>query len=786
MHRAGCDRSHGRACQLLPHQASSAEGESGRIDDEDTAVSSMGTLRVELPMLLRIMFAGTLGCTSRDLCKNMLYGLTILALAVVIGVAYRVYDVPCSTLEATTSCTTLEGYGGCTAPRRYDYNFFACNHMWCYVVVIVTSVCLALFGCAQLTLVSAQPSRRGPEVAWFFPFLLILCAAGGETLGTRVMTIIGNFYGALSSTPANVPLFYRTIWQSFFLCSAIALCKGLLMFATDASALQWRRSIVSCMQAQYFERHRAYDIMTGVLQAPASSTSSSVEGGEPLGVPFGRAQNSSRWQSSRPFRAGGATGGRERIDNPDQRITQDVDLFTSAFAELVASLVVIPVLVVYYTWYLWTNFNWMLPAFCYLYFALGAIMQGILVKRVVRFVYLQERYEGNFRFDHLWFRTHVEAVAFLRGEALERVRISAAFARAVGNKHEVIRRQLPIGISSNWMNYMGSVMNYAAVGASLLWLSDVSTLSPGEVAKKVSQGSFSCLYLINAFSTTLDAAEKLSNLGGLAGRLSEAFSVLGIKKRSVSLRSAAEPERWACAAAGHSVPEFRLVTRAAIARGVPLLTLCDVTLQAPDSGSTLIRGLNLSVHTGRPTLVVGPSGCGKTSLMRAMAGLWPLPLGSIVTNVSEDLVAYSPQEPYTFRGSLLAQVTYPRAPPEQDTPSCAEVIERLADLLRLLELHYLHDHAGWHGLCDWTTRLSPGERQRLAVVRLLLSLPTLAVLDEATSAVDEAMEALIYRALQDRGVTVMSVGHRQTLERFHCQKLTIVGDGSGGWQLEPI
>ena len=119
---------------------------------------------------------------------------------------------------------------------------------------------------------------------------------------------------------------------------------------------------------------------------------------------------------------------------------------------------------------LWDLFGWVGPTGCFLYFFIGAIVNGFLLHRIVPFVYLQERYEGDFRFRHVWNRVHVEQIAFLKGQDRERLRIDRSFEKIVETRREIICRHFPLYLSTNWFDYLGAIVNYAAVGVSILYL----------------------------------------------------------------------------------------------------------------------------------------------------------------------------------------------------------------------------------------------------------------------------------------------------------------------------
>ena len=79
----------------------------------------------------------------------------------------------------------------------------------------------------------------------------------------------------------------------------------------------------------------------------------------------------------------------------------------------------------------------------------------------------------------------------------------------------------------------------------------------------------------------------------------------------------------------------------------------------------------------------------------------------------------------------------------------------------------------------WNRMLSLGEQQRLGLARALLHRPDYLFLDEATASLDEPSEAALYRLLEEKlpQTTIVSIGHRSTLEAFHQRHVVMVRDG---------
>jgi len=180
------------------------------------------------------------------------------------------------------------------------------------------------------------------------------------------------------------------------------------------------------------------------------------------------------------------------------------------------------------------------------------------------------------------------------------------------------------------------------------------------------------------------------------------------------------------------------------------------------NGKTILHDINITLQPGTNVLIKGVSGSGKSTLLRVLAGIWPYVSGKINMPDSKEIM-FIPQKPYLPLGTLRESVLYP------GTKKLSDV--ELAELMRLCHISYLVKELNVEA--DWSHVLSVGEQQRLAFVRALIYSPKWLFLDEATSALDEATEEAMYRLMAEklRQTTVVSVGHRSSINKFHKQEL---------------
>ena len=443
----------------------------------------------------------------------------------------------------------------------------------------------------------------------------------------------------------------------------------------------------------------------------------------------------------------------DAADNPDQRISEDINLFIDRTLTLTVGLLSAIVTLFSFIVILWTlstaaplllfGTSFVIPGYlvwaALLYAMVGTALTHLIGWPLVGLNFRQQRFEADFRFNLVRVRENSEQIALLRGESDEREQLLNRFGRVVGNFMQIMLRTKKLTFLTASYTQVATIFPFIVISPAYF----AGTIQLGGLMQTAS--AFTSVQ--TALSFFVDAYRQLAEWRAVIARL-DGFNV------------AVESGQGAAIAK----PGIEVVPHT----GKDAIRIDDLVVRLPQGGA-LVAADDLVIAAGERVLVTGSSGAGKSTLFRAIAGTWPFGAGTIHVPKGAKVMTL-PQRPYFSIGTLAAAVTYPAEPGTFSAEVLAEVITAVG--LPALAGRLTEE-------AHWNRMLSLGEQQRLGIARAILQAPDYLFLDEATASLDESAEAAIYRLLDERlqHTTIVSIGHRSTLSAFHRRGIALVRDG---------
>ena len=469
-----------------------------------------------------------------------------------------------------------------------------------------------------------------------------------------------------------------------------------------------------------------------------------------------------RWLSNHAFyklelaRFSGETvsGRNNSPDNPDQRIQEDLNMFTTYTISLSMGLLNSVVTLVSFVGILWGlsgSFSFTLGGSTYTiagfmvwaaiaYCAVGSVLTHYIGRRQIGLNFFQQRYEADFRHHMVRVREYSESIALDKGETVERAQLDSRFSVVLANYLQLIRAQ-----------------------KSLIWFTSffgqAAVIFPFIVAApRFFSGAIQLGQLIQISSAFGKVQDSLS-------WFVDSYSSLAAWRATTDRLTSFEDHIRAVAQQQRAQDATHSIANSGVAGQPGQLLVSGLSVNLPaglKAGETLLQNLSLQAGPGDTVLFKGPSGSGKSTLFRTLAGIWPFSSGQ---SRLPDNAMFIPQRPYFPDGTLRDALAYPQPAAQYSDDALRQALGE-AMLPQLASR--LDDHDAWG------QKLSGGEQQRLAIARVLLKKPQWIFADEATAALDELAENTLYGKLQAHvravGGGMVSIAHRPSVAAFHSKQ----------------
>lgn len=536
------------------------------------------------------------------------------------------------------------------------------------------------------------------------------------------------FYDSLQNKQADV--FWAQLLRFTYLAFAYIVIAVYKFYLTQLLEMRWRRWMTSNYLQRWLAGHAFYRLELARYAAAAPTAD-------------GQARNEGR-----------------PADNPDQRIQEDLNLFTSHSISLSMGLLNAVVTLVSFVGILWglsggfafdwggTSFN--IPGFmvwmAVLYCIAGSVAAHYIGRSQIALNFEQQRVEADFRHNMVRVREYSESIALDKGEPVVQGQLDLRFGRVLSNYLLLLRARKRLIWFTTFFGQAAVVFPFV-VAAPRFFSGAIQLGELMQIASAFGRVQDSLSWFVDNYSALASWRATTDRLTGFAAALDE---------------------HPAPTLARQQTTDNDHLTGERLSVGLP-------------DGRPLLAPFDLALSAGERVIIRGPSGSGKSTLLRVLAGIWPHANGALaLPSDFEQEAMFVPQRPYLPHGRLRDALSYP------------DVADRFSDEQLRAALVQANLKALGARLDDedaWQHRLSGGEQQRLALARVFLRRPRWLFADEATSALDGPTESQIYERLkvlvQERHGAMVSVAHRPAVDQYHdrawnIQKQDPPGDAAAG------